>query len=218
MPAVIPFIPQIIGAGSALAGSLKQNSKAGRTSTAEQQSHRTSTVTGELSRKQQMLNQSALRSLMGLIDAGPQVLQADKNLAFTDINKTYNSVLPRLQSNFTSRGMGQSGALNQAFRDTEFQRADARGTAMGRLQSQAMNRWLQSIGLAPAFLTPRTVSTTEDFMGTGTNTGPSQAGNILGGAGFALSEFLKRLLNGSGGPSVPDFQNNPDFNIGDIAP
>lgn len=222
MAFLAPFIPTIVGAGSALAGSLKQNSKEGRTATSEQQSHRTSTTEGVLGGRQHKLNKNALNALIDLIQQGPQVLQADKNLAFTDINKTYNSIIPRLQSNFTSRGMGQSGALNQAMQTNEYQRANARGTALAGLQSQAMNRYLQTIGLAPAFLTPRTINTTEDFTGTGTNTGPNQLGNITGATGFALAQFLKQLLGGGGGPFNAAGTGGvggsfPDYNVpGDI--
>lgn len=199
------FIGPAIGIGTALAGSLKQNKAANRTQTSTQDYTRTGSTQGVLGKNQRQVNKAALDALLGLIQGGPNVRQADKSLLFTDINRARNSVIPRLQANFTSRGMGQSGALNKAYQENEYGRLTDRQSALAGLQSRAFQEWLQSIGLAHQFLTPRTVNTTENFSGTSTGTSPSQGGNILGATGFALSEFLKNLLSGGGGGvNLPD--------------
>lgn len=195
MGAVVPFIPQIIGGASALFGSLKGNKASNRSSTQTQQSHRTGQTQGILTEGQQALEDSILGNLLNWISNGPQVMQARKNELFGQINAAHNAAIPRLQADFSSRGMGQSGAFGQALRDNEFARAKDRGTGMASLQSQAMNDWMNMIGLGQRALTPRTINTTEDLTGTSTGTGPSDIGNIIGGSGFALAQFLKNILN-----------------------
>lgn len=199
MPPVVPFIPQIIGGGTALLGSLKGNKKENRTAEQSSQSHRTGQTQGVLTGGQQEVEDAALAQLLNLIGGGPNVLQADRSTMLANNAKAYGRNVEALQQNYTSRGMGQSGAMNKAVENNRFALANANSQGMAGLEHDAMDRWLNAIGLSRGFLTPRTVNTTEDFASTGTGTSPSDIGNIIGGSGFALAQFLKNILNRNGG-------------------
>jgi len=187
---IIPFLPLIIGTATSLIGAAKQNSKSGRTSTSE--FNRSGTTEGVLTPRQHRVEKQALNALLELITQGPNVLQSDRNQMRTQTNQTYNAIAPRLEAGLTARGFGGSGKLGAGFKGLDIARANQIQSGEADLRREALQRWMQSIGLSSSFLTPRTVNTTE--TGTGSATGPSQTGNIIGGAGFALSQFLKKLL------------------------
>lgn len=200
----VGLIAPLIGAGTSLLGSLKQNSEAGRTTQQNSQFNRSGTTEALLSPRQQRVNKQALNALLDLITQGPVVQQAARDLMRTQTNQTYNAVAPRLESSLVSRGFGESGKLGAGFKGLDIARANQIQAGEAGLRQEAMNRWLSSIGLANQFLTPRTINTTEQGTSTGSVIGPDQTGNIIGGAGFALSQFLKNLLNpSSGGASLP---------------
>jgi len=199
---IVPFLPAIIGAATSIGGGLLQNSKSGRTSTSD--FSRSGSTEGILTPRQHRLEKLDLNTLMDLISQGPNVMQSDRNLMRTQTNQTYNAIAPRLESSLVSRGFGNSGKLGAGFKGLDIARSNQIQAGEAGLRQEAMQRFLSTLGLSHQFLTPRTVNTTE--TGTGSATGPSQLGNIIGGSGFALSQFLKNLLAGGGSG---DFSGTP---------
>ena len=119
----------------------------------------------------------------------------------TRVNNTFRGLQGNLENAMTARGFGSSGNMGAGFKGLAIAGANAKQSGEADLRREAMQRWMQSIGMSQSFLTPRTINTTEsgESSGEGSQTAPSQTGNIIGGIGFGVSQLLKGLLGGGGG-------------------
>ena len=219
---ILPFLPAIIGAVSGIAGGILNNRKSARTTESSFSREGTSTTEGHLSKPQQRLNRAAILQLLEMIKAGPNVTQADKNMAYGDINRTWGAQIPRLRAMATAHG-NTGGSLGNLTLQNEVGRSNARQQATGQLQHEAMQRYLQTLFGAKSFITPYSSTTTSSESGTGTNVGPSTLGNTVAGAGnqfanfldqFQTAQWLKGILGGGGGS--PDLFG--EGGLSDLAP
>src|SRR6185503_4229402 len=94
------------------------------TSTSKQESNATSTTGGDRTGRQSKLFKEVLDQLFGFISGGPQVMQADRDAMRASVNKTFNSIAPRVEGMLTSRGFGDSGKLGNAFKGIDLARAN----------------------------------------------------------------------------------------------
>src|SRR6185295_6796312 len=127
MAFLAPFIPAIAG----LIGGLIQNKKSNRTAESSFSREGTSTTQGHLSKPQQRLNRAAILQLLEMIKAGPTVSQADKNMAYGDINRTWGAQIPRLRAMATAHG-NTGGSLGNLQLQNEVGRSNARQQATGQ--------------------------------------------------------------------------------------
>ena len=162
-------------------GSLFSPSK--QTSTNE--SSGTSTTSGERTGRQTNVFKEVLDRLLAQINAGPQVMQSDRNAMRTGINTKYNAVAPQVESGLTSRGFGDSGKLGAAFKGLNLARAGDIQTGEADLRGQAQERFAHLLALAYPFTRPDENTTTFSQSGNQTQPGPSIFDRILGTAGQA---------------------------------
>lgn len=158
-----------------------------QTSTSEQTSNTTSTTSGDRSGRQSKLFKQILDQLFSSISAGPNVMQSDRDAMRTSVNKSYNAVAPRVESQLTSRGFGGSGKMGSAFKGIDLARANEIQSGESNLRSQAMQRYMGMLGLALPYTRPDSYTTTASGTQTGSQTvpGPSIFDRILGYAGDA---------------------------------
>jgi len=166
-------------------GSLFKSGK--QTSTSEQSFNNTSTTSGERTKRQSNLFKEILDQLMASISQGPNVMESDRQKMRAQTNQTYNAIAPRLESQLTSRGFGNSGKLGAGFKGIDIARANEIQSGEATLRDQAMQRYLQELGIALPYTRPDTVTTTSSGTGTGSQTvpGPSIFDKLLGYAGDA---------------------------------
>jgi hypothetical protein len=216
---VVPFIPLIIGAASAglsaLGSTKKGGAPGGAGSTSESQTKQTSQETsrteGERTGRQSDVFKAVLDQLLASINQGPTVLQAERNRMRNQVNNTYNALGPKLEAGLTSRGFGSSGKLGAGFKGIEMARANQIQSGESDLQTQALQRYMQMLGLALPYTRPDIINTTRSGTVEGTATG-SQIGNgtnPLSAAGSGLGDILgllqifPNLFGGGGGSSIP---------------
>ena len=201
---VVPFIPLIIGAVGAVAKGI--GGAGSKTGSSTSQTDSSFTNSGDLTKQQKALMKQLFGALSGALEQGPNVPQFARNTARAQINNTFDTIRPRLESSLTARGFGQSGNLGAGFKDLEYQRAKAFQGSEADLRTEAQNRYMQMLGLSQGFIKPYNFSGTSSQTGSGTQTVPGTgllAG--LGGAGQDIGGLLQlfQLLGGGGGGGGP---------------
>lgn len=149
MPPIIPFIPAIIGGIGAISSGIGASKK------------RTSTQTGLQTEDQQGVSSIIAQMLKQFLGAGPNVDFADRAAARGSINKTYDSIRPRLEAQLTARGFAGSGKEGASFKSLETDRAGAIQQSDTALRQEAMQRFLHALGLGENFIRPFSSSTTQ---------------------------------------------------------
>ena len=196
MPAVLPFLPLIIGgigAGLQAIG----NSKS-RTATSSGTTDQTQE--GIRGPRQQRVFKNLGNALLEALQQGPTVSQSDRNYGRTNINNTWLGLQKNLESNLTSRGFGESGKLGAGFKGLEIGRANAFQGLEAQLRNEAQQRFERMLGLAQQYVQPTTFHTTGTTTGTSTQPGQSALGALGGGIGDIGSLLLlKSVLGGGGG-------------------
>jgi hypothetical protein len=180
-----------------------------QTATNKQESNATSTTSGERTARQSNLFKEVLDQLFATISGGPQVMQADRDAMRGRVNKTFNAIAPRVESQLTSRGFGGGGKLGNALKGIDIARGNQIAEGESALTRDSWNRYAQMLGLALPFTRPDTVTTTSHGEQTGTQTtpGPSLFDKLLGYAGDAagiasLFGFNPGSLFGGGGKTL----------------
>lgn len=192
----------LIGLGSSIVSGLF-----GRKKEQTQTSTQNSTSTPIFSAGQQNLQALLAKFLKKGIKAGGQPTQAERNQSGLDVNRNFDAIFKRLQSNAVSRGFNDSGKLNLDTQGLEVQRANAMQSEEARLREAALQRQLQLFGLGGSFAFASPGQHTEGtFTGTTPGQGFGQAlGQTIGNAGgdfsswLQLQQLLKRANGGGGG-------------------
>ena len=111
----------------------------------------------------------------------------------TQINNTFDRIIPRLEENSTARGFGNSGKFNADLQNLEFERAGQFKDLEANLRDEAIKKQLALLGLATGF------STSAQGQNTTTTGQPTSIGDIISGIGGDVSSyfFLKDLLKPS---------------------
>ena len=148
---------------------------------------------------------------MGQLQQGENVPQFARNQARTQINNTFDTIRPRIESALTARGFGGSGKMGASFKNLEFERAKGFQNAEADLRSEAQRRFLATLGLAQNFLQPRGFDSSTTSTGSGTAPGQSPF-SAIGGAFGDIGGLIGGLLggSGSGGGGSSDFPFPPD--------
>jgi hypothetical protein len=189
------MIPAAIGGIGSLVGGLLGGPSQKSTST---------TSPNFLPGQQDLLSQLFQQYMKALGQAGT-VQPADRAALMQQINASYAGMKPSLESDLTARGFSQSGKLGKGFEGVDIARGNAQQQGEVGLQQQAMQRWLQLIGMGPSMGQPFGGTTT-----TSTGTQQQGLGQTIGGAISPLGTAL--ALNNPFAPSaVAGGGANPPF-------
>jgi hypothetical protein len=173
MPAAIPAI---IGVAGSIGGALLGPKKTSQTNTAQ------------LDPQQQAIHEQLAKIFGGELSAGPSIPQWMKNSGRTDINETYNSMLPRMEQNLAARGFDTSGKMGSAAQAIEMGRGNAFQKLQSSLSTYADQRYQRMLEMAQQFQRPTGSSSTQ----TGSN--PWQV--AIPGIGSDLSTLLQLRQKG----------------------
>lgn len=183
MPAIIPFLPAIIGAAGSIGGAVLGNKGKNTSTTTPQRDSLQSGIQGQLA--------EILKSVLG---AGPNVPAWMKAGSAKTINEGYASALPRMESQLASRGFDTSGKEGATVRNLEVGRVNALSSANQQNQGFADQRFQDMLKLAFQFQQPQGQTTT------GTQS-QNPLGSVVSGVGSDLSSFLnlRNLFSQFGG-------------------
>jgi hypothetical protein len=173
-----------------------------------QSSSSTSTTAPNFLPGQSALLQQLFAQYSKALGMGSTPTQSDKNALMTQINNSYNSMAPSLTSQLTAQGMGSSGNLGAGITGIDEARANAQEQGMSTLNSQAMQRWLSTIGMGPSMGAPFGGSSSS---GTQTSN-PSIMSDIGQVAGMVAGPLMMGMSAGGASPpmttSVPAIGTN----------
>ncbi len=194
MAAALPFIMPAIGGIFGGIGASRP-----KTSTSTQKS--SSTQEGVLQGKQNKVNKILGQQLIDWLRLGPHVAQGDRDTMRGQINDQADAATNRVSSDLASRGMSNSGVKGRTFKDIQLARTKSMQTGEAGLQSQALQRFMQAMGLGMQYDTPRQFNTTSESSGTSTQPGQNPFSSIGSGLGDLSSlMFMKNMMGGGGGP------------------
>lgn len=205
MAAALPFA--VSGLGSLLGGiGASKGSKATSDTTSTTNQKSSSTQEGVLQGKQNKVNKLIGQNLIDWLRLGPNVSQGDRDTMRGQINDQADAATDRVSSDLASRGMSNSGVKGRSFKDIQLARTKAFQTGEAGLQSQALQRFMQAMGIGLQYDQPRQFTSSGESSGTthqtGTQTqsGQSPFSTIGSGLGDLSSfMFMKNMFPGAGG-------------------
>lgn len=200
MPAVLPFLPLIIGAGGAVAKAFGDS----KPRTAQQTSTTDSTQGGVRNKDQRQLAKQLADILRGALTQGPTVSQSDRNAGRANINSTWLGLQKNLESNLTARGFGNSGKLGAGFKGLEIGRANAFQSLESQLRGEAEDKYMRMLGLTSNFIQPHRFESSSTTTGSATQPGQSLLSGLGGVAGDIGSMLLLKSLLGGGSKNPYD--------------
>lgn len=184
-------------AASGIGGLLSSIGRAkGQTSSSSSES--TGTQEANLSGKQRKVNKALFQQILEALKMGPQVSQADRNVARGQINDTYNGATTNLESNLAARGFGESGKFGAGLRDMSIARAKAFQNTEATLRDQAQNRFMQMLQAGFQFDQPRSFTSSSSGTQTGTQGGTPWQSSLGGGLGDLSSLLFLKQMGGLG--------------------
>lgn len=182
MAAALPFATSGI---SALLGGI--GATKGTKSTYDQKS--SSTQEGVLQGKQNKVNKLIGANLMDWLKLGPNVSQGDRDTMRGQVNDQADAATERVSADAAARGMSNSGTKGRSFKDIQLARTKSFQTGEANLQSQAMQRFMQAMGIGLQYDQPRQFNSSS--TSSGTQVGGQQSPFSAAGSGLGdLSSLL----------------------------
>lgn len=162
-----------------------------RTATESRDTTGTSTTSTTRTKRQSRLFKEIIDQLTATAKQGTAIQPEDLNRMRAGVNQSFAQIAPRLNAALVSRGMGQPGGkpiTNANLRGVDIAAGNLRAAGKSGLANLALQRFMQTAGLALPFTKPQTYTTTTTGHeeGSATRPGPSIFDQILGDASQAL--------------------------------
>ena len=161
-----------------------------------------STQEGVLDPKQNKVMKAMFQQILAALRLGPNVAQGDRNTLRSQVNQNFDTGAAGIDANLAARGMGGGGQTGNELNKLQLGRLGAQQSGEAQLQNQAVQRFMQMLGIGQNFITPRTFNTSSSGTQTGSASGTPWQSSVGGGISDLGSYLYLRKLsqNQGGGP------------------